>query len=219
MPILLALLPAPTAVTIAGIMLVGGLHIAEYAVAGLAGVLGLLIVMRWPASAFGFLLVFVALQLVSLSLLYRLGLPRTVVKDMGYLKDVVVFGLLLESIRRGGWSRRIDALDLMVLLYLGWALFYLVLPQVVHNAFAPQTTIVRLSAWRLDCLWAVLFLGVRRLELPHDAVERVRQTILALAIVLGVFGVWEFVGTGSFNHFMVSTLQLPRYKAFVLGVP
>jgi hypothetical protein len=219
MPTPLALLPIPTAVAVAGVMLVGGLHIAEYAVAALAAVLGLVIVMRWPASTLGFLLLFVPLQLAGLSLLFRLGLPRTVVRDLGYLKDIAVLGLLLESVRRGAWARRIDMLDLLALIYLAWATFYLVLPEVVHNAFLPQTFTVRVSAWRLDCLFAVLFLAVRRLDLPARAVERIRHVVLGLAVLLAAFGVWEFVGTGSFNHFMVSTLQLPRYKAFVLGVP
>jgi len=219
MPTPLALLPIPTVVAIAGVMVVGGLHMAELAVAALAAALGLVVVMRWPASALGFLLVFVSLQLVSLSLLFRFGMPRTVVKDLGYLKDVAVLGLLLTSIRRGAWSRRIDLLDLVALIYLAWATFYLVLPQVVHNAFLPQAFTTRVSAWRLDCLFAVLFLAGRRLDLPARSVERIRQIILGLAIVLAAFGVWEFVGTGSFNHFMVTDLQLPRYKAFVLGVP
>lgn len=219
MPEPLTLLLIPTAVVIAGVMVVGGLHMAEYAVAGLAAILGLVVVMRWPASALGFLLLFVPLQLVSLSLLFRFGVPRTVVKDLGYLKDIAVLGLLLTSIRRGAWSRRIDMLDLIALIYLAWATFYLVLPEIVHNAFYFQPLMTRVSAWRLDCLFAVLFLAARRLDLPARSVERIRHVILALAVVLAAFGVWEFVGTGSFNHFMVSTLQLPRYKAFVLGVP
>lgn len=219
MPAPLALLPIATAIAVGGIIVVGGLHIAEYAVAGCAGAIGLLVVMRWPARALGFLLVFVPLQLVTLSLLYRFGVPRTVVRDLGYLKDIVVLGLLLQSIRRGAWSRRIDALDLLALIYLGWATFYLVLPEFAHNAFLPQTFTARISAWRLDCLFAVLFLAARRLELPARSVERLRRVVLGLAIVLAAFGVWEFVATASFNHFMVADLQLPRYKGIVLGVP
>ena len=213
----LSLLPIPAAVAVGGILVVGGVHKAEYAVAALAAALALLIVMRWPASTLGFLLLFVPLQLAGLSLLFRLGLPRTVVKDLGYLKDVAVLGLVLETIRRGGWSRRIDTLDLVAFIYLGWATFYLVLPEVVHNAFLPQTLMARVSAWRLDCLFAVLFLAVRRLTLPARAVENLRRAMLGLAILLATFAVWEFVGTGSFNHFMVSVLQVPRYKFFVLG--
>lgn len=219
MPSPLSLLPIPTALAIGGVMVVGGLHMAELAVAGLAAVLGLVIVMRWPARALGFLLVFVPLQLVILSLFFRLGVPRTVVKDLGYLKDVCVLGLALESVRRRRWSQRIDALDLFALIYLAWATFYLLLPMVVANAFVPQPFIARLSAWRLDCLFAVLFLAVRRLELPERSVEHIRRLILALAIALAAFGVWEFVGTGSFNTFMVQTLQMPRYKFFVLLTP
>jgi hypothetical protein len=215
----LALLTIPTAVAVGGVIVVGGLHKAELAVAALAGVLGLVVVMRWRASALGFLLVFVPLQLAALSLLYRFGVPRTVVRDMGYLKDIAVLGLLLETIRRGAWARRIDFLDLLALIYIGWATFYLVLPEVVHNAFLPQTFTARVSAWRLDCLFAVLFLAARRMDLPPRSVERLRRVILGLAVFLAAFGLWEFVGTGSFNHFMVADLRLPQYKAFVLGVP
>src|SRR3954447_9570237 len=218
MPALLALLPVPTAVAIAGVLLVGGLHVAEYAVAALAAVLGVVIVMRWPASALGVLLVFVPLQLATLAPLYRFGMPRHVVRDLGYVKDIIVLGLLLLSIRRGAWTRRIDALDLLAIIYLAWATFYLVLPVVVHNAFLPQTFTARVSAWRLDCLFAVLFLAVRRLDLPARSVENLRRAVLGLAVLLAAFGVWEFVATDSFNHFMVADLQVTRYKAFVLGV-
>src|SRR3954466_10335839 len=88
------LLPATVAVTIVAVLVAGGLHAAEVALAGLAAVAVVLVVMRRPLGSLGALLVFVPLQLALLSLLFRLGVPHGAARDLGYLNDLIVVRIL-----------------------------------------------------------------------------------------------------------------------------
>jgi hypothetical protein len=74
-----------------------------------------------------------------------------------------------------------------------------------------------LSAWRLDALFVVIFLCVRRLSLDPVVIRRLRFAFFGVALILTGFALWEAVDKVGFNNFLTNTIDLPGYKADVLG--
>lgn len=216
-----ALAPAAAACVL-GVLVDGGLKAAATAVGAVAAVAAIVGAARRPAAALGVVIVYVPLQLALLALLYHHGAPAAVVRNLGFLKEVMVAGVVLAAIHR--LSRpdvrlRADALDWTALGYVGIATAYLLLPLVFHGAFGGQTFQIRLIAWRTDVLFVVLMLAARRLPFSATALRRLRAAVLAVAAVLVAFAFWEFAAGGSFNRFLINTLGLPAFKADILDVP
>jgi hypothetical protein len=164
----------------------------------------------------------VPLQVPFLSLLFRLGAPAAVVRNLGYLKEFWALSLLLAlfvapaEVRR---RRRLDALDLLALGYIAIATSYLLIPFVAPGTLGGQPFIVRLNAWRAEALFVVVFFCIRQLRFSATLLRRARRIVLVVAVVVAAFALWEAVNRSGFDRFLANTLGYPGYRAEVLKVP
>ncbi|HVT20081.1 MAG TPA: O-antigen ligase family protein [Mycobacteriales bacterium] len=201
---------------------IGGLHVAELTLAaGISGAALLLAAAR-PGAAIGAIMLYVPLQQTVLAWMYAKGVPTTLVRDLGYVKDVLVGGVCLAAftnIKSRRVALRLDALDVLVLLFVAIATVYLALPTLSPGSLGAQSFSVRIDAWRLDCLFLVLFLAARRTPLQPTSLRRIRNVVFFVAFVMFATAVWESVDKVAYNRFLVDTIHLPAYQAQILHVP
>jgi len=202
-------------------LVVGGLHTAALT-AGLAiGAVAVMVAARQPGVALGIIAVFVPLQVALLALVFRLGAPAAMVKDLGYFKDAMTFGIciaaLMAHVKRVP-RRRLDRIDAFAGAYVGIATLYLAMPSIFPGSFGGQSFTVRINAWRLDCLFVILMVAARRIPYSARTLLRLRQVVIGVALVLCAVGIWEFLDGGSYNQFLGNTLRVPAYQNVVLHV-
>jgi hypothetical protein len=198
----------------------GKLRAAEFTISVCVAAVAIFAASRKPGASIGFLLVFVPLQLVLLAYLYKLGAPAGLARNLGYLKDAAVAGVCVAAVNRTRSREvtRFDLLDAFAVGYAGIATAYLLLPALFSGVLGGESFSVRLNAWRLDCLFVVLFVAARRVAVSPVRLHRLRTLVLLVAIPMFGFAVWESVSASGYNHFMVSTIELPNYQRDVLNV-
>jgi O-antigen ligase len=211
------------AIVVFGVLVGGGLHNAERAIAAVAGVVVLLLAARYPAATLGTLVVFVPLQTTLLSLAYRHGAPGGLVRDFSYVKDIGTAGIVVAAVvhsREMGRAarQRLDSLDWFALAYVGIATVYFIIPEFFSGSLGGQSLTVRESAWRLDCLFVILLIAARRCEFSPAALRRLRNLVFLIGGAMLWFAVYEAVSKTAYNNFLVHTLGLPQYQSNILHV-
>ncbi len=217
-----ALVPPAGAGLVLGVLVEGGVHSAATLIGALVAGAAVVAAARRPGAALGVVVVYVPFQVALLALLYRHGVPASVVRNLGYVKEAMLAGIVLAALREVWQSAtrvRFDALDAVAAGYLGIATVYLLMPFAFTGSFGGQPFQIRFNAWRLDCLFVVLMLAARRVRLSAAVLRRLRTAVFVVAAVLAGFAVWEFVAQTSFNTFLVQTLRMPQYRADILNVP
>jgi hypothetical protein len=196
----------------------GPQHLEVLAIEGLLGVIALAAVVRWPVPAICIGIVYLAGQPVLLALLYHYGMPAGVVRGMGAGKELLTAGILVSVLATGVRSRRLDLIDALALLYLVVATVYLVVPEVLPTALGGQTLHVRLLAWRVETLFVIFFLLMRRMRFT----ARQRRAIVIVAgatgILLGAVAAYEWLRPTSYNNWLVNH-GVSLYFANVLDNP
>jgi hypothetical protein len=109
-----------------------------------------------------------------------------------------------------------DTVDAFATIYLLVATVYLLLPELFPHVLGGEATNVRLNAWRLDCLFVVLFLAARRLPFSAAQLRRAVGVVLIVGGIMLIFGIWETVNSISYQHLIVRTIGLPRYQYNIL---
>ncbi|HWC35211.1 MAG TPA: O-antigen ligase family protein [Mycobacteriales bacterium] len=158
------------------------------------------------------------LQVPILAFAYKHGVPRMVVKDLGYLKEFWAISLVIAALRATRQRHiKADLLDWLAVGYVGVVTLYFILPFADPSALGGLSLGARLSAWRLECLYVVVFLCIRRLTFDPIVIRRLRFVVFAVAIVLAGFAFWESASNSGFNNFLRNTLDYPGYRGQVLG--
>ncbi|MDQ6782819.1 MAG: O-antigen ligase family protein [Actinomycetota bacterium] len=198
------------------LVLVDHAHLAVL-VAILFGTGFLVLVGRRPAAAISALLVLLVFNTALLAVLFRIGLPASVVRGLGYWKEGVVIGALLELIRRAK-PLRPDALDIVAGTYAALGTLYLLLPRLaVGHAIGSSISLSnRALGWRSDVVYVAIFLIVRHLRFERRTIEAIFRRLLVVAVVAAVAGVLELVASGTWNHVAVSDLGVQTYRHIVL---
>lgn len=196
------------------------IHRAEQVIGVVAAALVIAAAARWPVAAIGFVIVFLPLQLVTLAYLYKLGLPATVVRDLGYLKDAATAGVCLAVVVKVSQGRRLklDALDVFAIGYAGITTAYLLLPRFFPGVLGGNSMSVRLNAWRLDTIFVVLMFAARRIDLLPKTVRRLQATLFLVAIPNIAAAIWETVDRGGYDRFLILNVNLPQYQREILRV-
>lgn len=224
---IVARLPSPVLGVVGGLAAFGVIRYGGDRAAGLALVAaiasGLLLgAMRNPAVALGAIVVYTPFQVIFLAFALKHGAPVKVVREAGYLKEVLTAGIGLAALKHRRHTRdarsRLRYLDYVAALYVGIATVYLLLPLAFAGSFGGQTWTVRLNAWRTDCLYVCLFLFCRQVPFTRRAARR----IAALAVLAGLamFGsaLWENFGQQSYSRFFTRTIDLTTYEESVLHI-
>lgn len=190
--------------TLLGVALLAGLGVALWA-------------RRRPATALASVFIVLPLQQTVLAWLYAHGAPRALVRGAGFGKEAVLVGLLVAVLSDPVARRtRMRPPDIAALVLLAVATFYLVLPAVVSGSLGGQPNSVRISAWRLNVLFVVLFLVVRRLPWTSRDLHRMATSLVLVGGALAVGGIWEMIDKTGYDDFLTNVAQQPRFVAEVL---
>ena len=182
-----------------------------------AGVVAL--VARRPAKALNVLVVVLPFGTFLLALLFRLGIPATFVRSLGFWKEAVIAGIAAAALPKAWRARhKWDRLDRVVIAYVALGSAYLLLPHLLVGS-APggkASFYARELGWRGDVLYFGIFLLCRHLGIDRRDAERIFRRFLGVAVVVALVGIYEFFNPHSFDHFVVHTIRVPTYEIRVL---
>ena len=185
--------------------------------AGLVGVGLVVLASRHPAGALTALLVVVPFQTVLLSLVYRFGVPASVVRPLSSWKELVGLGVLIAAARtRRREGRRLDRIDVIALGYVALVAAYALVPRLFVTT-APLDDAVRANAFRFNAAFVLLFLAARHLDLTRQARARLLQVALVTATIVAALGLVEFASPGWWNDIAIRQVQVTKYLVEVTG--
>jgi hypothetical protein len=184
-----------------------------------------LLIRRYPGPAFVSLVAWLPLQTILLSVLYRFGVPRPVLRPFAAWKELVVVGLLMAGARALSTGRsRLDALDKAALAYVGVVTLYLLFPRFFVQPtgfyfFGPPLDLgVRSLAYRVDVLFVLAFLGCRHAGIGRVDLHRACRAILVVGGVAAAVAAFEFFFSGAWNTVAVRWLGVTKYQREVLAL-
>jgi hypothetical protein len=191
----------------------------------LAGAIGAALIFaasRYPAVALGVILAYTPFQLPLFAWALKEGAPAVLVRDAGYVKDAMVAGICIAAVRhlwrRDGTRLQLRLVDYAALAYLAIASADLLLPVAFPGSFGGQAWSIRLNAWRLDCLFVILFLFCRRAPFSRGAVRRLAVVVIIVGLAQFGSAVWEIVDQHSYSNFFVRTVELTNYEQSILHI-
>ncbi len=165
------------------------------------------------------LFVFVPLQQPVLAYAYSRGVPGTVVRYLGFYKELVVLAVVVAAVRAGrSQPRPLRRADVLALVFIAMTLAFVVIQLVFPGALGNQSLSVLLGAFRLNCLFLILFVACRRLRWTTRDLEVLGWTVLVPALAMVGPVLWERYATDSFSRFTLQTLHLRTYLHEVIGL-
>ncbi|MCW2544556.1 MAG: hypothetical protein JWM40_2108 [Frankiales bacterium] len=178
------------------------------------------LIARRPTASLCVLLVLLPFQLITFSWLLKHGVPASLLRHLGAAKDLLLAGLLLRGVQ--DWlalrRSRLARLDIWLLLYVGLVTAYLVAP-IALPALTPIPLSQRLTAWRLDVFFLVLFVALRWMRPGSIDTRAVRATVLGAGAVVAAGCAWEYFDSSGWSNFLYKTLGVQQYTAVVLNNP
>ena len=188
----------------------------------LVGVILAVLALMWVAThvraALICLLVYVPLQQPLLAYLYAQGVPGAVVRNLGFVKEIVVLGAVLAALRAARdrpW--KLQAVDQLVLLYVTLLGLFTTVPLAIPGALGGQPLAVLALSFRTDCLFLILFFACRRLPWSTRDVRVLAVAWIVPAVSMSIPVLWERYAVEDFLRFTFETLQLPTYIQEVLN--
>lgn len=186
----------------------------EEAVAGVAAVA---LAARNPLAALCTVIVYVPLQQTLLAALWSAGMPGAVARGAGFVKEAVVAGIVIAALaNRDRTHRRLGSGEVAGLLLIGLAVLYFVAPVLSPGIFGGQPTSVRLFSLRLNLLFLILFLAVRRLQIEPVDLRRVENCVFFVGVVIAAGGLWELFDRHGYDHALTTTIRQPLFVQDVL---
>jgi hypothetical protein len=171
---------------------------------------------RYPGPVLVGVVVLVPLQVALLAGLYGLGVPGSLIRALGLLKEAAVAALILAAL--GGPRRdRGSRLESVATAYIALAGLFVVLPALVGGVLYDIPLQARIVGWRTACLGLVLLLAVRRLELPDRWRRWVIGAVVVTGAVMGFGALWNGLLPHSFDAFSVRWLHVRQYQIDILG--
>jgi hypothetical protein len=180
--------------------------------------LGLLVLaVKHPGRSILILIVVLPFQTFILSLLFRAGLPTSLVRHLGSWKELLAIGVVIAGIKNliatGG---RLDKLDQLVLGFVALVALYALLgPQIVPGA--PSTSSLRLLGFRETAAFALVLFGARHAPLGPGFARRAGSALIAVGAIVSAAGVYEAINPSGWNQFVIQTIHYPQYSLGVLN--
>ncbi|MDQ2754860.1 MAG: O-antigen ligase family protein, partial [Actinomycetota bacterium] len=186
-------------------------------VAALVGAGYLLLIERNAATAATVLFLGVVFNIVALSVLFRIGVPASVVQAASLWKEGVVGGCLLAVLHRHAF-RRPDAIDLAAGAYVALGTLYLFVAGLSHGNVggAHLSLYDRSRGWVSDVLYVAAFLTFRHLRLGRTVVDTVFRRVLIVTVTTAVIGIFEAIFSAPWNYLAVKILGVTTYRHVVL---
>jgi hypothetical protein len=173
---------------------------------------------RRPEGTVRLLIVILPFQLVLSAALYRMGVAGPLVRMLGLWKELAVLSLGVALLTTSARTQRgLDALDGLCAAFVALGTLYLLIPQLSSSS-ATIGLDDRFISWRSTVLPVVLLVIVRHLRFSGDQAERVVGTLVKVGVALGCIAVFEVVASGVWNHLLVDTLGVNRFRIDVLDL-
>lgn len=202
-------------IVVAGLILVGRERFLPQLLAGVLGLIVIVLAAKRPDRALLVLIVVLPFQALLLSWLYARGVPASALKSLSAWKELVGLGVVVAGV--GGFVRqrqRLDRFDLVGLAFVAFIAAYAIAPRLFAPG-APTATDVRWLAFRQGAAFVILFLAARHANLSDDFTRRAARVVMGVGSVIAAVAVYEFFFSGSWNSFVVDTVQYPKYQFFV----
>jgi len=198
------------------VVLVAHDHLAAV-IAVLVGAGFLLLIEHKVVVAASALLLGVMFNSVVLPVLFKLGLPASLVQATSLWKEGVVAGCLVAVVHRRSW-RRPDAIDVAALAYVALGTLYLLVPVVIlgHGFSSSLSLYERGLGWRSDVLFVVAFLAFRHLHLGRPIIDTIMRRVLVVTSITAAIGIFEALFSATWNRFAVAVLGVTDYRHLVL---
>jgi hypothetical protein len=186
-------------------------------VGGVLAVVVFAIVISRPGFALLALVIFLPLQLIGFALLYP-HVPGSILRPAGGISEVLSLAILAAALRElRATGRKLDRIDIAVLLYVAVVTLYLVFPHL----FAPASTATwttRGYAWRSDAGYPLLFFAVRHAPIPAWVRPRFIQVVIGLGALVAALAVYQELAPASWSNFVLNTSHLGVYEVKVAGI-
>jgi O-Antigen ligase len=205
-------------VIVLGAVYVSPRHVlsAQTAVTALVGLGIVVLAAKRPDRSILILIVLFPFQTFLLSLLYRAGLPGSLVYHLGSWKELLAIGVVIAGVRNLIATRtRLDALDQLALAFVSLVALYAVLqPEIVPGA--PSTSSLRLLGFRETAGLVLVLFGARHAPLGPGFARRAGSALIAVGAIVSALGVYEALNPSGWNQFVVHTIRYPQYELGVL---
>jgi hypothetical protein len=209
------LIPAAVA---AAMFVLSGKEIGELIGASVALLLFVFLVNR-PGVTLISLIIFLPFETFLFALLLHWGVPTFILRPASSLKELMALAIVVAGLREiRDTGRRMDRIDIAVLLYVGVVTIYLLVPHL-FSSIAPTQLEVRLLGWRSDAGYPLLFFGARHAPIRSEVRERFINVIIAMGAVVALVALYQRLAPMPFSHFVLNTAQVPTYFFKVLGLP
>ncbi len=170
-----------------------------------------------PDRSLLILIVLFPFQTFILSLLYKAGLPTSLVYHLGSWKELLAVGVVIAGIKNliasGGRLDKLDQLALGFVALVG--LYALLQPEIVPSA--PSTSSLRLLGFRETAGFALVLFGARHAPLGRGFARRAGSALIAVGAIVSAAGVYEAIDASGWNQFVVQTVHYPQYEMGVLN--
>jgi len=186
---------------------------------GCIAILLLVFFVNRPGVAFITLIIFLPFEELGFSLLYAEHFPGSILRPATSLKELLVIAILISGLRAIRDTRRkLDRIDVALLLYFGFTTAYLIFPHL-FSSYAPEQWSQRLLAYRADVGYVLIFFGARHAPIDWRFKERILMVIMGLGGVIAGIGLYQYLSPTGYSNFVENTAHVPNYLIHVEGLP
>ena len=174
---------------------------------------------RFPGPTLLALVLYLPFQTALFSFLYERGAPADLLRIAGATKEVLGSALLLGAllaIRRDG--RRLDRLDLLILLFAAFVAAQVVAPALLGAEAAPSSWAARSLGFRTNVSFLLLFFAARHAPIGDVWRRRIVGTLVAAVGLIAALGLYQYLRPDRWYQFIVDDIGLLRYQTDILGV-
>jgi hypothetical protein len=188
-------------------------------IGGALAIFALAFLVNRPGPTLIALIVFLPLQLVGFGLLLGLHVPAGILRPLGGIPELLGLALLLSALRNvRDTSRRLDHIDIALLVYVGAVTAYLLVPHL-FSGFAPTQWSPRLLAWRSDAAYPLVFFAARHAPISTRHKEMALRVVLTLGALVAALAVFQRLAPQTWSNFVLNTAHVALYEFKVLGLP
>lgn len=185
-------------------------------VTGLLGLCLVLLAARRPDRSLIGLIIFLPFQGLILAKLWSWGLPASVVSHLGAWKETLASGVVLAGVRSlMATHRKLDAVDRLALAFVAFTVLYAAVQQKIVPG-APSASNIRLLGFRETGGFVLLLFGARHAPLGPGFARRAANAAFVAGVIVSAVGVYEWMFSSAWNHFVVQTIKYTQYQIAVL---
>jgi hypothetical protein len=128
---------------------------------------------------------------------------------------LAILAAAIIHIRDSG--RRLDRIDIAILVYVGVVTLYLIIPHVFAAGATTQLS-PRLLAWRSDAGYPLLLFAGRHAPISARAKATFLQVLLVMGAIVAFIALYQRIAPHSWANFVLNTARVPDYETNVLNL-